>query len=151
MFVLLLAEYVNYFVAHYLTAQYESSGAAIRVAMNALPATIFLLLRNRFDLNEAQQSFWTWMSFGALAFIVLLAVSPSSTAVDRVALYWIPVQLFVWSRLPQAMGQRAGTQRQWLIVVLAYSFSMQFVWLFYADHRLAWLPYKFHPWEWLWV
>lgn len=151
MFVLLLAEYVDFLAAGYLTAQYESSGAAIRIAMNALPAAIFLVLRNRFGLNPAQQSFWTWMSLGALAFIVLLAVSPSSTAVDRVALYWIPLQLFVWSRLPQAMGQQAGTQRQWLAVVLAYAFAVQFVWLFYADHSYAWLPYKFYPWEWLWL
>jgi hypothetical protein len=150
MFALLLAEHVDFLVAGYLTAQYESSGAQIRIAMNALPAAIFLVFRNRFSLNPAQKSFWTWMSLGALAFILLLAVSPSSAAVDRVALYWIPLQLFVWSRLPQAMGQRAGTQRQWLAVVLAYAFAVQFVWLFYAEHSYAWLPYKFYPWEWLW-
>jgi hypothetical protein len=150
MFVLLLADYVDFLVLGYLTAQYESSGAAIRIAMNALPASVFLLLRNRFGLNAAQLSFWTWMSLGALAFIVLLAVSPSSTAVDRVALYWIPLQLFVWSRLPQAMGQRAGTQRQWVAVVLVYAIAVQFVWLFYADHSYAWLPYQFYPWIWLW-
>lgn len=150
MYILLLAEYVDFLVAGYLTAQYESSGAAIRIAMNALPAAIFLVFRNRFGLKPAQQSFWTWMSLGALAFILLLAVSPSSTAVDRVALYWIPLQLFVWSRLPQAMGQCAGTQRQWLAVVLAYAFAVQFVWLIYADHSYAWLPYQFYPWVWLW-
>jgi hypothetical protein len=150
MFVLLLAEYVDFLVAGYLTAQYESSGAAIRIAMNAFPAAIFLGLRKRFNLNPAQQSFWTWMSLWALVFILLLALSPSSTAVDRVALYWIPLQLFVWSRLPQAMGKRGSSQRQWLAVVLAYSFAVQFVWLFYADHSYAWLPYKFYPWEWLW-
>lgn len=151
MFVLLLAEYVDFLVEGYLTAQYESSGAAIRIAMNALPAMIFLLLRNRFGLTPMQKSFWTWMSLVALAFIVLLTVSPSSTAVDRVALYWIPLQLFVWSRLPQAMGQGADTQRQWVAVVLAYAFVVQFVWLIYADHSHAWLPYKFYPWEWLWL
>jgi hypothetical protein len=150
MYVLLLAEYVEFLVAGYLTAKYESSGAAIRIAMNALPAAIFILLRKRFDLNPAQQSFWTWMSLGALAFILLLAISPSSTAVDRVALYWIPLQLFVWSRLPQAMGQRAGTQRQWLALVLVYAFAVQFVWLFFSDHSYAWLPYQFYPWVWLW-
>ena len=150
MFALLLAEHVDFLVAGYLTAQYESSGAAIRIAMNALPAAVFLLLRKRFCLTAPQQSFWTWMSLGALVFILLLAVSPSSTAVDRVALYWIPLQLFVWSRLPQAMGQRAGTQLQWFAVVLAYTFAVQFVWLFYADHSYAWLPYQFYPWVWLW-
>ena len=150
MFALLLAEHVNTLIAGYITDEYASSGAGIRVAMNALPASFFLIFRDRFGLTPAQKSFWVWMSLGALAFIVLLAVSPSSTAVDRVALYWIPLQLFVWSRLPQAMGQRAGTQRQWLAVVLAYAFAVQFVWLFYADHSYAWLPYQFYPWVWLW-
>lgn len=150
MVALLLAEYVDHLVAGYITDQYASSGAGIRVAMNALPAAIFLLLRKRFGLTAAQQAFWTWMSLGALAFIVLLAVSPSSTAVDRVALYWIPLQLFVWSRLPQAMGQGLGTQRQWLVVVLVYAVAVQYVWLFHADHSYAWIPYRFYPWEWLW-
>jgi hypothetical protein len=150
MFVLLLAEYVDHLIAGYITDQYASSGAGIRVVMNALPAAIFLLFRHRFDLTDAQRSFWVWMSLGAVSFIFLLVVSPSSTAVDRVALYWIPLQLFVWSRLPQAMGQRAGTQRQWVVVVIAYAFAVQFVWLFYADHSFAWLPYQFYPWIWLW-
>jgi hypothetical protein len=150
MFMLLLAEYVDNLVAGYITDEYASSGAGIRVAMNALPAAIFLMFRNRFNLTPSQKSFWVWMSVGALAFILLLAVSPSSTAVDRVALYWIPLQLFVWSRLPLAMGRRAGTQRQWVAVVLVYAFAVQFVWLFYADHRYAWLPYQFYPWVLLW-
>ena len=150
LFALLLAEHVDTLIAGYITDQYASSGAGVRVAMNALPAAIFLILRKRFRLSPAQQSFWTWMSLGALAFIGLLAVSPSSTAVDRIALYWIPLQLFVWSRLPQAMGQQAGTQRQWLLVVLAYAVAVQFVWLFYADHSWAWVPYQFYPWVWLW-
>ena len=150
MFVLLLAEHVDFLLAGYVTAQYESSGAAIRVAMNALSAVIFLVLRNRMELTDAQRSFWVWMSLGALGFVVLLMVSPSSTAVDRVALYWIPLQLFVWSRVPQAMGQQAGTQRQWVAVVLAYAFSVQFIWLFYAKHSYLWLPYQFYPWLWLW-
>jgi hypothetical protein len=103
-----------------------------------------------FKVTKSQEAFWTWISLAALTFIVLLATSPSSTAVDRVALYWIPLQLFVWSRLPQAMGRQVGTQRQWLAVVLAYSVAVQYVWLFHADHSWAWIPYKFYPWEWLW-
>lgn len=150
MFILLLVEHVDSLVSGYINDEYASSGAGIRVAMNALPAVLFLTFRNRFDLTLPQKSFWVWMSLGALAFVLLLVISPSSTAVDRVALYWIPLQLFVWSRLPQAMGLRAGTQQQWVAVVLVYAFAVQFVWLFYADHKTAWLPYKFYPLEWLW-
>ena len=151
LFVLLLAEYVDSLVAGYITDQYASSGAGIRVAMNALPGAIFLALRNRFNLAPEQKSFWVWMSLGSLAFVFLLAVSPSSTAVDRVALYWIPLQLFVWSRLPLAMAKGSASQRIWVVLVLAYAFAVQFVWLFYADHSSAWLPYRFYPWEWLWL
>jgi hypothetical protein len=150
MFMLLLAEHVDNLVSGYITDEYASSGAGIRVAMNAVPAALFLIFRDRFNLTKSQKSFWIWMSIGALIFILLLVVSPSSTAVDRVALYWIPLQLFVFSRLPQAMGKIARTQRQWVVAVVLYAFTVQFVWLFYADHSYAWIPYQFYPWIWLW-
>jgi hypothetical protein len=150
LFTLLLQEYVDFLVRGYLLAEYHSSGAAIRIAMNAVPAAIFLIFRKRFSLSLQQQAFWTWMAWVALLFVLLLIASPSSTAVDRVALYLIPLQLFVGSRLPQALGTRAATQRQWLLLVLVYAFTVHFVWLFYADNNIYWLPYKFYPWEWLW-
>ena len=150
LFGLLLQEAVDGLVAGYVDAQYESTGAAIRVAMNALPAALFLLLRRRFALPPAQRTFWTWMAFGALAFVVLLYVSPSSTAVDRVALYWIPLQLFVWSRVPDAMGRPGGTNAFWVYAVVGYSAAVHFVWLFFATHAHLWLPYQFYPWVWLW-
>ena len=150
LFGLLLQEYLDNLVAGYITDQYESSGAAIRVAMNALPAALFLLLRKRFQLAAAQRTFWSWMALGALAFVVLLFVSPSSTAVDRVALYWIPLQMFVWSRLPDAMGRPGARNAGWVYAVVAYSAAVQFVWLFFATHSLYWLPYQFYPWVWVW-
>jgi hypothetical protein len=150
MFFLLLAEYVDHLVSGYITDQMASSGAAIRIAMNAVPALVFLVFRKRFNLTDAQRIFWTWMSFGGLAFIGLLAVSPSSTAVDRVALYWIPLQLYVWSRWPAAMARTHKAQLPWVLVVLLYTLAVQFVWLFFADHSWAWVPYQFYPWVLIW-
>ncbi len=150
LFGLLLQESVEHLVAGYIDSQYESFGAAVRIAMNAVPAALFLLLRKRFQMPPAQRSFWTWMSLGALAFVLLLYVSPSSTAVDRVALYWIPLQLFVWSRIPDAMGRPGAANAVWVYSVVAYSAVVYFVWLFFATHSLYWLPYQFYPWVWLW-
>jgi hypothetical protein len=150
LFGLLSQEYIDSLVAGYITDQYESAGAAIRITMNALPAMIFLLRCNLFQLQPAQRKFWTWMSWSALAFVILLYVSPSSTAVDRVALYWIPLQLFVWSRVPDAMGHSGARNAGWVYAVVAYSAAVQFVWLFFAVHSVFWLPYQFQPWVWLW-
>ena len=44
-YVLLLQDSVDALKSGYIEAQYDSSGAAIRVAMNALPAALFLLFR----------------------------------------------------------------------------------------------------------
>jgi hypothetical protein len=77
-------------------------------------------------------------------------ISPSSTAVDRIALYWIPLQLFVLSRLPYALGKLNENIIIWILIVILYSASVHFVWLFYADTAYAWLPYKFFPLVWLW-
>ncbi len=150
LFVLLLQESVDFLIYGYVQSQYQSSGAAIRIAMNVVPGVLFLFLSKRFQLTTQQRSFWTWMSWGALFFVALLTVSPSSTAVDRVALYWIPLQLFVMSRLPNALGQREGKNALWVYAVVAYSAAVHFVWLMFADTAFAWLPYQFYPWIWLW-
>ena len=150
LFVLLLQEATSFLIFGYLELEYQSSGAAIRIAMNALPAVLLLIFLNRFELKPEERSFWGWMAWSALLFVVLLLVSPSSTAVDRVALYWIPLQLFVLSRLPNALGQRAGKNSVWVYAVVAYSAAVHFVWLVFADTAFAWLPYQFYPWVWLW-
>ena len=65
----------------YLDAGYDSSGALVRIAMNAVPAAFFLFFRKRFQLEVAPRRFWTFMSLLALGFVPLLWLLPSTTAV----------------------------------------------------------------------
>jgi hypothetical protein len=150
LYVLLLQESVESLRQIYIEAEYNSSGAMIRIVMNVLPAAFYLWFRKRFDLPEAQRNFWSWMAWGAIVFVVLLVVSPSSTAVDRVALYWIPIQLFVWSRMPDALSSVGKTRALLVVAVVGYSAAVLLVWLFFSDNANAWLPYKFYPWEVFW-
>ena len=150
LFWLILKESVDKLLLNYIGAEMESQGAGIRIAMNAVPAVLFLWYRSRFVMPQSQSIFWGWMSWGAILFVVLLLVSPSSTAVDRVALYWIPLQLFVLSRLPDALGKLGRSNVAWVCAVVAYSATIQFTWLFFAQTAFAWLPYQFYPWVWLW-
>lgn len=149
-YVLLLQESVEALQYGYIEAQYQSQGAAVRLAMNAVPAVLFLWFRRRFVMRQDERTFWTWMSLAALGFVALLVVSPSSTAVDRVALYWIPLQLFVLSRLPDALGNRHGRNGVLVRWVVGYSAAVLFVWLVFAKTAFAWLPYQFYPWVAMW-
>lgn len=135
----------------YLDSDYASAGANIRVAMNVIPAMLFLLLRKRFIfLSEVQYTFWYWISLFSFIFVALLLFSVSSVAVDRLALYCIPLQLAAWSNLPDALAQSPDAKRYWILVVLLYNAMVLFVWLNFADHAMFWIPYKFYPWEVLW-
>jgi hypothetical protein len=148
-YIVLLADSVQQLTSGYIDAQYDSAGALIRVTMNALPAIIFLFYRKRFKLEPAQSKFWVWVSYISIALLFALYISPSSTAVDRVALYFIPIQLFVLSRLPDAIATNRNSQ-VWVLAVVGYSAAVLFVWLFFATHSRFWLPYQFYPWVWLW-
>lgn len=150
MFVLLLQEQLDYFMYAYIEAEYGSSGALIRIAMNAIPAAIFLAFNKRFKIDPNIRGFWVWMAWFALLFVVILMLSPSTTAVDRVALYWIPLQIFVLSRLPDAFGSPGRRNPVWVASIVTYSATVMLGWLVFADMAHAWLPYRFYPWEALW-
>jgi len=150
LFVVLIQDQMDYFAGNYLEVELESSGAGIRVSMNAIPAVLFLLFKNRFTIGNKLRSFWSWMAWSSLLLIPLLIVSPSSTAIDRVALYWIPLQLFVFSRLPDIFGIPGRRNPLWVTLISAYSASLMVGWLVFARFASFWLPYRFYLWEALW-
>lgn len=132
-------------VANYIDAQYQSEGAAVRVAMNIPPALLFLTLQKHFELTAAQRKLWRNFSLAAMFTLGALLVLASSTAVDRLALYLIPLQMFVLSRLPQVFRGRASTNSHVVLAVIAYSAIIQFVWLNFANNADYWLPYEVYP------
>ncbi len=147
LYVLILADSLDFLRVGYLEAEYQSAGAGVRVAMNALPGLVFLMFQKRFVLTPDQHRLWIYMAWVSLGFVALLWLSPSSTAVDRVALYLIPLQLFAWAHFPDAIGKPGRRNLFGVLLVLGYYSAVLFVWLFFADHRHAWIPYKFYPLE----
>jgi hypothetical protein len=134
-------------VTNYVEAEYNSQGAAIRVAMNLPPAIIYLVFWKRFGLSPQQHKLWRNFSIAALAALMLLFYLESSTAVDRLALYIIPLQMVVFSRLPEAFAVQGRPNGQYAAFVIAYSGLIQFVWLTYAAHAGDWLPFELWPWD----
>jgi hypothetical protein len=124
------------FIESYIGAKYNSEGAAVRIAMSVFPAAIFLLARRRFALPHIEDRLWRNFSLAAFVFLTLLFVLPSSAAVDRLALYIMPMQMAILSRVPLAF--RVGIAK---FLIVLYSFAVQFVWLNYADNAREWVPY----------
>lgn len=137
----------NAFVAHdqetlwknYVEAQMQSEGALVRVLMNVVPGFLLLLNWKQWKITYSNARLWLWMALGAMACLPLVGVA--STAVDRIALYLTPLQLVVFSRLPDLWRRRFSPSATSLGVVLGYA-AVLFVWLNYATHAQYWLPYR---------
>jgi hypothetical protein len=149
-YVVLLQDAVEGLRSGYIDAQYQSQGALVRLLMNALPAALLLWKRRRFETTIPKQKLYFWMAVIGVGLAVLSYYSPSSTAVDRMGLYILPLQLMVFSYLPEVLGKRRGNNTIWVLLVLAYYASVEFVWLNFATHAFAWIPYQFYPWLLFW-
>lgn len=139
---LLLADSSEALWRNYVEADYRSEGGLIRVLMNVVPALLLCAFPKRLVPDPHERRLWLWMAVFALACLPL--VSLASTAVDRVALYFIPIQLFVFARVPGLARTLQGRTALVLGILTCYA-TVQFVWLNFAVHAARWVPYQFMP------
>lgn len=142
LYYLLLADTSEVLWENYVEAKYQSDGGLIRVLMNVVPAVLLILFRKHLVPNLQQRKLWLWIAVFALACLPLVGFA--STAVDRVALYLIPLQLFVFSRVPR-LASTVQVRTPLVVGVVGYYAAVLFVWLNFATHAFAWLPYQFMP------
>ncbi len=135
------------YVTNYVDAAMMSSGAAIRLIMTAVPGILFLLFRDRFALSDSERSVWTVLGLASIAALVLLLAVPSSTVVDRMGLYLLPLQCFICARLPDAFAKDRTGELILLIAILALYAAAFFIWLNYAVNVEYWLPYRSYFFE----
>jgi len=135
-----LAPRLDFFLYGYEQQAMQSQGAGIRVAMIIVPALLIILFHQRFRLNNEQKFLWLGLSWLSIACLAALMLLKSSTIVDRLALYCIPLQMFVGSRFA-GIGLIKASPVSVSIVVLVIAAFVQFVWLNYALTASAWLPY----------
>lgn len=142
LYYLLLADATEALWTNYVEAQYQSQGGMIRVLMNVVPAVLLILFGKRLVPEPHERKLWLWIAVFALVCLPLVGLA--STAVDRVALYLIPIQLFVFARIPR-LASTVQTRTPLVVGVVGYYAAVLFVWLNFATHAFAWLPYQIMP------
>lgn len=144
---LFVSNSVNLLVYGYIKQEYSSSGAVIRVVMNVVPALLLLGFRNRFGLSRNDRRLWILLSLASLAALILLFVIPSSTVVDRAALFLIPLQVFVLSRVPSALSPKGRHSMLLVAAILVYALAVEMVWLNLGQFSRCWIPYRSYLWR----
>jgi len=122
---------------NYIIAGMYSYGALIRLIMNGISAIIIFYFRKIWKFYFNDYMFWKIFAIGALSMFVLMPLS--STVADRLGLYFLPLQIVVFSRLPVLIKRNSFYIKT---VIIIYYFSVLLVWLNFAVNAFTWLPYQ---------
>ncbi|MCL1629206.1 EpsG family protein [Roseibaca sp. V10] len=140
----LLGDSADTLVRNYIDAELQSGGALIRLGMNALPALLFLFYRKKIMIAPSEYRIWRLFAFISVGLFVAMFGTSASTALDRLGLYMLPLQLFLFAHLPDLMG-RQGKQNSGIVtMILAYYAAILFVWFNFGSFSFAWVPYRMH-------
>lgn len=146
MYVAFLEDNTDNLVEQYITNQMQSDGAFVRLLMNVIPAILFVIHRKKFDISRGERKTYFIISiFAVVSFFGLLAGVLPSTAIDRMALYIIPLQVFVFANLPDALGGSNSRKTNITFLILLFYALALFVWLNFANFSHWWLPYRMFP------
>ena len=127
-------------VYYYITIKFHhSDGAIVRVFMSFFAASIFFIYRKKF--KERYKDERLWFIFSVVSIALLPIAFQYSTFVDRIAIYFLPIQMVVFSRVP-ALIQSDYIRTYFVILVLFMYFLALFIWLYFGNFSSFWLPYK---------
>jgi len=139
---ILLQDSAANLINNYTDEKIESTGALIRIIMNVVPGALFLIYRNKIRLAESEKKLWVLLS--SLSIAVFFAYFPTSlsTALDRMSLYLIPLQMFVFSHIPDVLGVQGRRNQVIAAGIILYYALVLFIWLNFARNSGYWLPYQ---------
>ena len=139
-FVVWLLPLFEKLIYYYVITQFHhSEGAVIRVVMSTFAGIIFFIFRKRFKATFHDENLWFIFSLANIALLPLAFYY--STFIDRIAIFFIPLQLVVFSRVPILIYSSYYRTIFVLTTIILYVFVL-LVWLNFANHAYLWLPYK---------
>lgn len=140
-FFVFLESYIDNLIWAYVSNDPESSGALIRLSMNIVPSVLFFIFYKRFNISEIERKIFLVMSLISVSLFILYFATSITTALDRIGLYMLPLQMLIFSRLPELFNDRISKTLVFS-ALFAYFFLVLFVWLNFATHSYLWVPYN---------
>jgi hypothetical protein len=139
-FILIFRVQLEHMFYFYVTNQYKySDGAVVRVLMSFISAIIFFIYRKEFKNKYLDYSIWLFVS------MVNIALLPTayffSIFADRIAIFFLPLQMVVYSRVPLFIISK-NNRTIFIAGIIFVYISALFVWLNFGNHSKEWLPYQ---------
>jgi hypothetical protein len=133
------------YIDRYGDTDIQSEGTIYRVMMNFIPAVYFLLNSKKFSAELHERVLWRNLALIALICVPLMLIVPSSTALDRVSLYVIPLQIYVLARIPTMLSASAKEYLVTTIGIIGLLAGVMLVYFTFSSHGEYYIPYQLYP------
>ena len=140
----LLNLYTNYIGANMHTNAAEnnmmiSKGGFVRVIINVLASFLFLIFSKELTKNNEEKKVFFILAIASI--LSLFLIQNYSVFIDRINYYFLPIQLFIFSRFPFIFVNKSTIYVIKTLTALFYLLILS-VWLNYAIFSFAWIPYS---------
>ena len=140
MYKLVIEARLEYFIRGYFINKMHSNGAFVRILVNVFAALLLFLFAKSWKYKY--DDYQIWKLFGVISiFILIFTLTTNATTIgDRIMLYFYPLQIVVFVRLLYIIKDKNMKYIYFMSLLVMY-WSILLVWLNYAVHRDAWMPY----------
>ncbi|MFN3328415.1 MAG: EpsG family protein [Fervidobacterium pennivorans] len=141
LFVLGYQEIFMRFYSFYVESQMESEGGTLRAIMNLIPALGFLFTKRYWNKLLNREQLKVWLVISIIVLILSSFAVLKLTFGDRLLLYFSVIQFlfFVW--IEKLFREIESKGMIYFAVIMIYTAAL-LVWLLFAKHREAWIPYS---------
>ena len=119
----------------------EAEGGFIKLLILLFFAVIFFIRRNRLQISDKQKNLLFSLSIISILIFFFSLTIKATTATYRLSLYFYPLILYVTSYLPYSKPLKISPLN-WKFLFYIYNFLLLSIWIFFANHSYAWIPYK---------
>lgn len=140
--VILIAEQYESLINLYVEQKLTSEGGLYRIVLNFVPAIFIFLFAKKHIENKFEYRFWLIFAVLTFLFFPILQIAP--TATDRMYIYLIPLQMYVYSNLAGLIDNSSFRSLILIGVLLFYGVFM-FTWLTIGTYTDFWVPYRMFP------
>lgn len=133
------------YIDRYGNTDIQSEGTIYRVMMNFIPAVYLLFNSRKFSADIHERVLWRNLALVAIVCVPLMLLVPSSTALDRISLYVIPLQIYVLTRIPSILSRSVKEYLVTTIGLIGVLATVMLVYFEFSSHGEYYIPYRLYP------
>ena len=126
---------------NYVGDKLESGGFVFRSVFNLISIFIFFIFINKKELEKIYKILFYFFSISSSLLFLLYLASIPSTAIDRMALYLIPIQILIINKFLNDYYSANSRKIVSFIFFIIY-FIYMLIWFNFSNFSSYWVPYK---------